>query len=1719
MSDESAKTALTASPYSTGGGGTRFEHRLGALFLVRLLSGTSVSELGEQAPNHIAFQQASKTTVDDLVLTAPTADGHSVVRLEIAVRRAPKFILSDKKTNELVLALVRADLAAERAADPSTQRRFAVAVSGHPTHAREVAELAVVARGQSSAEAFFDLVTTPGMFAARPRLIQLRDMVAAALGDISESEVGTAEQRCWSLLTRLWMVEADVEVGQEGDWTALIDHLKPVVIGNTHESATALRDRLEQLSAELARVSGAIDGPTLRRRLHGQIVPDAHVRPAGWARLLSLDEEARSAVGRTVAGFNSAEGLVLPRETVRRGLREAIASIGDLLVKGDSGVGKSALVMDAIDPSALGHDAQAIAVNLRQLPERHLEVVAMLSSPLDELLCELTAPERLLVIDGAEAAAERHAQVFTHLLRAARSADVKVVAIAATEGAGAVAELMKSAGSVPRAYVVLALNDDDISTAAVHFPALKRLTENPRARELLRRPIVIDLLARAGDPGLPLSDSEALDHIWRHVIRNGERRDAGAPDARERVMLQLAAHAVENRDIDVLTQQLDDAAVDGLRRSGIILPPSRLPWERVPQFKHDLVRAYSIARYLLSGRDPVTALQDVGSPRWTLPSARIACEILLSAPDEPSHPLPARFAQLQTRFDALAETGGGGGGGGGGERWRDVPSEALLAVRDSATLLQGAWPALLCDGGQGVARLIRVLRGRHQSGVLLDTIIAEPVIAQLLAEDTPRGLASEVDELIREWLQAHVIIGTTEGHPTRIRLRQRILQQCADNERREDEKEAARQAELAARTPEEIAADEENRKRYAAFAKFSHGRRRRRPPTSRHRPYLWINDAQIEQLALLGKDLGDEGEAVLRRIAEDEPYSLDHAVEPYFAGNSLAAYDPRLLIDLTAAYYIEEYEEDEDDGIGWTDGIHDDGVRDHRFSGGFGAPFASATRGPFLAVFRNDYRSGVAFVNRMLNHAARCRVRSFMYPGYGPAIEVDDAKYRCTLSITGERREYVGDGQVWLWYRGTGVGPYPCMSALQALELVTEEYIRAGVAPEFLTDILLEGAESLAMPALALGILVRHLEDAGTALDPFLVEPDVWGFEFGRAVSDQSSGLAARTPRLKHAERQGWSLREVSTLLVLRAEGDRVEELRTLGHQLEANARARVEDASSPPARERLAAVRNWAASLDRNAYKLQPDGDRILVQQDVDPEVEEVLRDTNEDLRRGADATALVVRHAHVRDSGGRAPDISDQELYADLATATTLLETPPRTGLGASPDGPVAVAASAVELHLTSRVIVPPEDLLWSATVLLQAAKGAADNPSIAFDDSLFSQGADRSAARAIPFLLLPEASQLRRDLGVEGASDIDDMTFLIGAIASRGANEARLAFARGLDAVWRTPCDFDHLYGPCHHAVALALSTDSFLDSVFGPFDIEAQRRPIVRLDPPVATSLDELDGGDIYVRGLTPAIRATGSAAASTACCKDVARETLGSLLAAHQRGMLAHEHGYHHSHSDSLVAARAALWQATAGIDNALLAFVDRYLDDPRLLAEGLQAIAAAGDERIDFGEQACRLWPRIMDRVLDAAERKPQLFEERTWGDYAEAALVPNPSADWHYLTIETAGEACQWRRLLEWSPQVERWLEGVKATRMSIDNLVIAVRELDVANQVGSGLRWIERIVERSGANCASTFTLPEWIHERRADCLEEEQIARWQRVVDFLVVAGDARVSDLAD
>ena len=174
-------------------------------------------------------------------------------------------------------------------------------------------------------------------------------------------------------------------------------------------------------------------------------------------------------------------------------------------------------------------------------------------------------PGHLLVIDGADAAAESSPEMLTHVLTAARSAGVMAVIVVAADALSAVRDIaLRTVGQVAE-HEVVGLDDEEVDSLVVAFPQLRRLGERAQSRELLRRPAVADYLVRADAAGLLLSDADAMHEVWHSVVRRGEHSDRGQPDMRERVLRQLARQRLDRGDSETVLDSLNTEAVAGLR--------------------------------------------------------------------------------------------------------------------------------------------------------------------------------------------------------------------------------------------------------------------------------------------------------------------------------------------------------------------------------------------------------------------------------------------------------------------------------------------------------------------------------------------------------------------------------------------------------------------------------------------------------------------------------------------------------------------------------------------------------------------------------------------------------------------------------------------------------------------------------------------------------------------------------------------------------------------------------------------------------------------------------------------------------------------------------------------------------------------------------------------------------------------------------------------------
>jgi hypothetical protein len=1711
-----------SSPYSSGGGGVTLERRIAALYLAQLLTGGTSPELGDdRAIVAVRFQQSPRVPIDDLVIDA-ARDGETQPSLELAIgiRRRPNFVQSDETTKKLVVEFVRALL---NAPDDGREHRLALAAAGRQTHAAELAELAALAHDQMDAETFFALLGEPDRFrqGLTNRLDHLKRMVSAALAELKVEGVDDAriDETTWRLLNRLTVLTPEVESPDLADWSDVQNRLIAVARGRDLAGAGRLLERLEVLAGRYGPNAATVNQSLLRRDVHSLLDTGRSRSGKGWDLLNLLQNEARVSDELGATGSpGDGEGLHLDREAEARELIAAIDQAAAVIVAGESGVGKSAVVMNAVAAAVQddeGH-SDAVVLNLRLLPQRPLDLAHQLECGIEVLLSDLSAPRRLLVVDAADAAAEGWGDMLAHLVQSAVGSDVRMIVIASDDAEPAVREIVTSRlhDAEPTTYSVKTLDDGQLGQIAERFPQLSRLLSNARSRELLRRLVVADLLVRSEFTATPLSEADALSQVWAGLVRRHENRDRGVPDARERTLLQLATRELTDGSSADLAPQLDTTALDGLRRDGLLRSSELNPWQAVPDFAHDEIRRLAVARVLLADGDPASALANVGAPRWAFSAGRLACQASLALPAQRENPLAGRLGRIQAAFDGLAAVHG--------PRWSDLPAEALLTLGDPSALLSDAWPALMADDQTGFRRLARIVQQQHQESLMIDSVVAEPIVALLLDGETPWTNSDAARDLLRGWLRGLVFQDIPAGQPLRVRLRERLLAfaeraEVADQERRR-EADAARAARVADQSDQGTARTSRRFPQRAVLG-GGDGRTRRRPTL----PRPIRDDLFLELLALLGPDLGEAGEQFLRRIADDAPGDLAPALEAIGADRALANYGHGLLADLTESYYLDDREDD------W--GLGRDGIRPHTMSFGIG-PFAAWYRGPFKLLFQTDFRRGVAVLNRMLNHAARARARTIAAHGNPWHRAADDEADAVSfeMHVTGAAVRYAGDAQTWLWYRGTGVGPYPCMSALQALERVCDQLVSMDLPVDRIIEILMDGCENLAMPALVVGLLVRHLEKAGTLLDPFLAEPVAWELEFSR-VTHELTGFAADSKGLVEPERREWSLRETASFMTIYANPDRAAELRLVGERLVARAREiEADDSSEPetadddppvqagaprpedPADPSLTTVvEAWASALDRSSYRTYVDENGQAYVQSVPPkEVEEALREGNEDLQRGNEA--MRIQRAYFADrvhSRPRTAPPTGDELAADLATAEQLVADPPSLAAVDMREMASAIAAHTVEVVLLGDAALPEQAQRFAVNVLVEVAEATpvADPEEI---DGWQSEPWDgRAVARSIPLLLLPQAAELLTLLDTDDGPPRERLIAAAMRMAHATSDERRVRLARGMDAIWISPCavpDVDR--DP--HQVAFQLAVESIRDCVLGQWG--SQSRPIERIEDPVAEALSTVDGDDVYVPHLDPGIRALGVAANITNCVSDDARALLLELLGAQRRGLLAYDSHFDERGTHTLEAARALLNLAAAGDDGPLNDTIDAYADNSARTSGLLSALNAAAEETDARAEAARQLWPELVDKAVALHSEGRSLFQDHHYGIRALACLMPAPTHEVEFIFRELDGDPIPWRDPLRWDEAFEIWRPLAAGHPECVDSFIGMIRDLQLSDQATFGVpRLAALVVDDVDRVTHGSFLLSSWLREIRVAALASTAAEEWQQLVDALVVAGD--------
>ncbi len=108
MPKQRSKSPQVAPPAATGNAGPQFEAKVGAFYLLALLSGGEPRGLPGATINTVRFQQrVANHPLDDVIVQATNADGSDAI-LEIQAKRSLTFTASDKEFSDVVVQICQA---------------------------------------------------------------------------------------------------------------------------------------------------------------------------------------------------------------------------------------------------------------------------------------------------------------------------------------------------------------------------------------------------------------------------------------------------------------------------------------------------------------------------------------------------------------------------------------------------------------------------------------------------------------------------------------------------------------------------------------------------------------------------------------------------------------------------------------------------------------------------------------------------------------------------------------------------------------------------------------------------------------------------------------------------------------------------------------------------------------------------------------------------------------------------------------------------------------------------------------------------------------------------------------------------------------------------------------------------------------------------------------------------------------------------------------------------------------------------------------------------------------------------------------------------------------------------------------------------------------------------------------------------------------------------
>lgn len=603
-----------ASPYSTGGGGTEYENKVGAYYLAAVLLGSVPRGQEGGITKEVRFQRLYEgEPLDDLIICSDLPVGEA--KLALQIKRDLAFGEKDKTFDDVIRACWETFKSSEFNLGID---RFGIAISLYSKKINEFYQSVLTwARNSTNGKDFLRRISTKNLSNQNQRnFVQLiRTKLDSYLGN------SVSDDDLWNFLRSMVILHFDFQQEGSRDRTYAVEVLSYLLPPEQKNQAANLFTKLGEYAAEGNRTAGSLNAEQLRQELQ-----------SNFAFLPAIDCRGDLERLREHAGFilknirTDIGGFHLNRTELVAKARFAIEKTSFLELVGSPGAGKSA-VLKALVETQKGEGFPLVLAGDRISGTDWSSFASLLqlTQPLNKLLLAVSASSQpTIFIDGIDRIIEKGKRnVINDLLRTLAETPLSpdgskhwtVVVSVREENQNELYNWLDwQVLGKPEKLEIPELSDLELKNIAEHISRLKPLLSQELLKPVISNPFMLSLLKDQrmptdGEKIPPIATETEISQVWWERLV-GQNHSEGRN--RQNSLIKLGKQAIKLPGVSLFGEDISPEALVSLESDGILVRDRDRDLYR---FSHDLLEDWVLCRLLDRNRENLADyLKEIDEP-------------------------------------------------------------------------------------------------------------------------------------------------------------------------------------------------------------------------------------------------------------------------------------------------------------------------------------------------------------------------------------------------------------------------------------------------------------------------------------------------------------------------------------------------------------------------------------------------------------------------------------------------------------------------------------------------------------------------------------------------------------------------------------------------------------------------------------------------------------------------------------------------------------------------------------------------------------------------------------------------------------------------------------------------------------------------------------------------------------------------------------------------